>query len=76
MASETLSALSHPNFPQTFESAIDFEIRRVSRIADQAQLGQCAFEDEFCDCRQPATVHHLASEQEFCVRHFAGVSRG
>jgi len=70
------TVFSSPAFPQVFEDAIDFEIRRVDRILAQSQLGQCNFSDEHCDCRAQATVHHLASEQEFCARHFQAVTRG
>jgi hypothetical protein len=73
MSAQHLNALSSPSFPQTFESVIEFHIRRVSRIAELAQLGQCDFEDEHCDCREKATIHHLASEREFCERHFRRV---
>ena len=76
MAAQHLTALSSPEFPQAFEDLIDYEVRRVSRIVDQAQLSTCDFADEYCDCRDKATVHHLKSEQEFCARHFAAVNRG
>lgn len=75
MAADTLPVLSRSNFPQVFEDAVSFEVRRVSKAVDQ-RLGRCAFEDEHCDCRDLAVVHHLSSEQEFCLRHFAEVSRG
>lgn len=35
MASDTLPALSDPNFPQDFEDAIEFEIRRVREIVER-----------------------------------------
>lgn len=75
MAQNTLPVLSRSHFPQVFEDAVSFEVRRVSRIVT-ARLGQCWFSDEHCDCRELATVHHLASEQEFCERHFQAVTRG
>ncbi len=76
MAAQHLTSLSSPNFPQVFAALIDREITRVSQLLAQSQLTQCFFEDEYCDCRERATVHHLASEQEFCLRHFQAVERG
>jgi hypothetical protein len=75
MAAEHLTVLSSQKFPQAFEDAIDFEVRRVSRIVELAQLGQCDFEDEHCDCRQKATVHHLESQLEFCSQHFNSIDK-
>jgi hypothetical protein len=72
MAAETLPVLSHPSFPQVFTAAMDWE---TSRILAAIRLHCCDFEDEYCDCRDLATVHHLASEQDFCLRHFEAVSR-
>jgi hypothetical protein len=81
VAHSTLPSLSHPQFPQIFSSAID---HLVARIAVKPQLGTCCYETPesrrgACDatpCRSLATVHHLATEQEFCARHFAEVNRG
>jgi hypothetical protein len=73
VAHSTLSALSTPEFPQVFASTIDRQIEWVDRIAVQSHLVQCYFSDEWCDCRKPATVHHLKSEQEFCLTHFLEV---
>ena len=41
----------------------------VARISAKPQLSTCDFEDEYCDCRQLATVHDLATDREFCARH-------
>jgi hypothetical protein len=30
----------------------------------------CDWSGEFGDCMLPATVHHLASERDLCLRHF------
>lgn len=38
MASDTLPVLSDPNFPQDFEDAIEFEIRRVERVLERYQI--------------------------------------
>ena len=59
----------------------------VQRILDKPQLGLCCFEtvissgetreaDQSFFCYSAATVHDLASDQEYCARHFAEVSRG
>lgn len=71
MAHSTLPSLTHSEFPQVFTQAID---QMVARMSARPQLGQCDYCDEYCDCRQAATVHHLASEQEFCAQHFAKVA--
>lgn len=75
MSHSTLPVLTHQDFPQVFEDAVSFEVRRVSRVVDNG-FGRCAFEDEHCDCRQPAVVHLLGSDSDFCLRHFSEVSRG
>lgn len=72
MAQSTLPSLTRSNFPQVFSNAID---QMVARIAAHPQLGQCWFEDEHCDCRQPAVVHDLATEREFCARHFSMITK-
>jgi len=75
MAAQHLTVLSSRSFPQVFESAIEFEIRRVSRVVAEAQLGQCWYEDQYGDCREKATVHHLQSELEFCAHHFNSIDK-
>jgi hypothetical protein len=81
MADQHLTALSSPEFPQVFDGSLDRLFERVDRIYAASLLSTCDFEDQYGDCREVATVHHLASEHEFCERHFAvvnrkGVSRG
>ena len=73
MAHSTLPSLTHSQFPQVLSSAID---QMVAAIAAKPTLGQCCFEDEHCDCRDRATVHDLATDFEYCVRHFLAVNRG
>ena len=51
-------------------------LHQLAALAAKPTLGQCDFEDEYCDCREAAVVHDLSSDQEFCVRHFLAVSRG
>ncbi len=70
MAHSTLPVLSASDFPQVLSASID---RFIDQIVAKPQLGLCDFEDEHCDCRQPATVHVLQTDQEFCARHFAVV---
>jgi len=87
MAAHDLTVLSHPNFPQVLDAAIDHALgRMVERVLARhmPELGCCQYESPesyggACDsepCRALATVHHLASEQEFCLAHFLEVSRG
>ena len=73
MAAHHLTILSSPEFSQAFNSFIATLIRRVETISAQAQLSQCDFSDADCDCHELATVHELASEREFCERHFGKV---
>lgn len=68
MAVATLPVLSHPQFPQAFVSA--------TRNFMQQVLGECAFSDEHCDCRERAVVHHLGTDFDYCLRHFKAVTRG
>ncbi len=44
-------------------------VEQVIRILDQYNIPECEGVDGF-DCHQPAVVHHLASEQDFCLDHF------
>ncbi len=75
-----LLTLASPRFPQVFPSTLvgilDRYLVRVDAILSQAQLGSCDYSDEHVDCKALATVHDLASEREFCARHFQAVSRG
>lgn len=74
MAGTNLTVLSSPQFPQHFEDAIEFEIRRVQRVLqhtrEQIHLRRCDWQDGFCDCQEQGTVHDLITDQEFCGRHF------
>lgn len=75
MASISLAALQ-PAISHSFEDPINYTIRRVGRIVGEAYLRTCQFEDEHCNCRARAAVHHLESEQDLCLRHFQAVNRG
>ena len=83
MAAQHHTALSLPNFPQVFTQLMDREVTRVSQLVTQAHLGCCDYETPeshwgACDgipCIEKATVHHLASEREFCLDHFRKVTR-
>lgn len=77
MAAQHLTVLSLPSFPQNFQRALNQLLRRVDQgFAASPVLGTCDYESD-CDCPQPATVHHLELEQEFCAAHFRKVvSRG
>lgn len=79
MAHSTLAALAHPDFHNSFDrffSGIELIVVRAEARAAKAHLSECAFSNEYVSCAEVATVHHLASEQEFCARHFQAVSRG
>ena len=77
MAVTHLTALSSPEFPQVLTDSIERIIDVVDVVlARNAPLSQCDFSDQYCDCREVATVHHLKSEHEFCARHFKAVNRG
>ena len=79
MVTSHLTALSSPEFPQAFDGAIARMIDVVDDVlaanALDYLLGPCDFEDRYSDCQERATVHHLASENEFCERHFSVVSK-
>lgn len=79
MSGSNLTALSPATFPQHSSQHSGQEISSlmalVNRAFAQAELSTCDFEDEHCDCFERATVHDLASEKEFCERHFALVNR-
>jgi hypothetical protein len=78
MAHSTLPVFSHPHFPQVFNRTIDQAVRR---LLARPQLGVCCYESPetlpgACDgqpCYRAAIVHDLATDQEFCARHFAAV---
>ncbi len=75
MAAQHLTALSSPEFPQVFDGCFARLSARVDRVVAQSHLSTCDFNDEYCVCREVATVHHLASEHEFCARHFRQVTK-
>ena len=80
MAAQHLTALSSPEFPQVLHDSVERIIDAVDRVLAAHSLNYllspCDFEDQFGDCREVATVHHLKSEHEFCARHFKAVTRG
>jgi hypothetical protein len=84
MAAQHLTLVPASEFPQVslpvLQHGVDCEIealsRLVSRVVARVHQGQCDYETEWFGCAERATVHHLASEQEFCTRHFQVVSRG
>lgn len=77
MAAQDFTVLHSPEFPQVFDRALAQLDRLVTRtVSLHFLLSQCDFEDEHCNCRAQATVHHLESEKEYCERHFQAVCRG
>ena len=76
MTQPSLPVLALPSFPQNFTHALSQLLGRVDRVLiAHPILGTCDYESD-CDCRRPATVHHLKSEREYCAAHFRKVSRG
>jgi len=78
MSTRTLPSLSHPAFPQVFRAAIAQEVTRVS-----TQLSLCCYEspaEGLCGggypCNEIAVVHDVATELDYCWRHYQGVRRG
>lgn len=71
MAQSSLTVLHPPHFPQTFVKALD---SAVTRMLARPQLGKCnAMSPETsyaaCDgepCYRQATIHDLATDQEYC----------
>jgi hypothetical protein len=76
MAAQHLTALASPEFPQVLDVCFSRLQDQVARVMAQSYLSECDFEDEYGDCRQRATVHHLESEKEYCADHFRKVTRG
>lgn len=38
--------------------------------SDHSDLTTCDWTDEFCDCRDPATIHCLSTEEDLRARHY------
>jgi hypothetical protein len=38
--------------------------------SDHSDLTTCDWTDDFCDCRDPATIHCLSTEEDLCARHY------
>lgn len=83
MAAQHLTVSPLSEFPQVLHSTLEFGLdceiqsldRLVSRAFARVHLTTCDFEDEWCDCHQVATVHQLATEKEYCLRHFAAMEK-
>lgn len=84
MAAQHLTVLHSPDFPQVLDAALR---RLFDRMLPEfpPQLSPCSYESPesawgACDggipCSQIATVHHLASDMQFCMGHFGEVGRG
>jgi|HubBroStandDraft_2_1064218.scaffolds.fasta_scaffold220214_1 hypothetical protein len=77
MAAQHLTALASPEFPQVLNDSVERIIDVVDHVLAANSLnyllGPCDFEDQYGDCRQRATVHHLESEKEYCCDHFRKV---
>jgi hypothetical protein len=79
MASDTLPVLSQA-FSTAFCLDLDREVAECFRAVERAEahvhLTNCWFEDEFCDCRELATVHQLGTDYSYCLRHFQQITKG
>jgi hypothetical protein len=84
MSVSTLPVLTHPQFPQVLTRALNQE---VTRVTSHPALSLCCHETVVEDggtgefnqafpCVQPATIHDLATEQDYCFEHFRAVRRG
>jgi hypothetical protein len=88
--SNTLAALAAPDSKEiTFTSSIDRLVARFVKVTEtaiaNADLHICSYESPessigACDggrfsCSAKATIHDLETEQDFCAKHFAQVSR-
>ncbi len=80
MAHSTLPVFRSPAFPQVFAAALTQEVTRVSA---HPQLSLCCYvspvigiADGGYECKEPAVVHHVATEQDYCARHYREVGRG
>ena len=77
MSTQHSTAKLPVEFPQPYSGhLIDQLLSIVSQAVATATLPGCCYEGEALTCYKPATVHHLALEQDFCARHFRAVERG
>ena len=85
MAAQNLPSFPLAGFAQLIPALIERQITQVNLILAQSDLGLCDWESPessygACDggysCHEKATVHHLASEHEYCLSHFREVNRG
>jgi hypothetical protein len=82
MATQKLSSLSSPLFPQVIPGVMDRYIAHVDRILAECELTTCCHESPESSwgasdglvCSAKATIHELATEREYCARHFREVS--
>jgi|HubBroStandDraft_4_1064222.scaffolds.fasta_scaffold05566_16 hypothetical protein len=79
MAHSTLPVFSHPDFPQVFEAALNQLVTR-----QVPQLSPCCYESaesrwgagDAIACTQPAVIHDVATELDYCFAHYKAVNRG
>jgi len=50
----------------------------VPFLPAQPQLSLCCWDDPETDfsCQQPAVIHDVATELDYCARHYRAVRRG
>lgn len=63
MARNTL-AVRFPHFPEASSRAIGHEVANALAICCYESPKSCRVDRDSVPCKQPATVHHLESEQE------------
>jgi hypothetical protein len=74
LAANEFTLLAAPNFPQVLDRAIESSLgTMVDNAFARVHLTHCYWSDKHCDCRELGTIHHVASERDFCERHFAAL---
>lgn len=77
MAHATLPSLPCPSFPQVLSQALDQEITRVPQLSVCCYVYPVeGFAGGGYECGEVAVVHQIATEQDFCARHWKAASRG
>lgn len=74
MAHSTLPVFSHHNFPQVFDQAFTFEVRRIDRVIARSQglIGSCCY----TRCEADVEISEVETGIGYCLSHFREVNRG
>lgn len=80
MAARNLSVptvFHSPTFPQVFTKAIQSQVRQLLAtccyVSPESIPGSC---DGGYPCNEPATIHDVSTEMDYCSRHGRMVCRG